>query len=204
MSNLMWVCELCHTLLNEFCLKYCKKQAEKKRMDAIRKLSVEVQFSQWTGKINKRESSEQWNIGNLAVTEKKGKEMTPPRTADRVWADLQAVRKHMRIDVLNCIDYLQQYVKYTKESVGPTVAFWEKGRIQVGEPILLVAPSLADFRAEAKKVTSRYRVNMERKKMTKKSVEKALNARKKDKAREDEFFNTIFKPLRQVFQIGGN
>ena len=59
-DNLIWVCETCHTLLDEFCRKHWSDPEQQERMRKIRSCSIDATFQFCEGKINKKKSTEQW------------------------------------------------------------------------------------------------------------------------------------------------
>ena len=92
-GNLIWVCEVCHTLLDEFCRGHWSDVAQAERMRELRSCSIEAEFRHAEGTINKRTSQEQWNYANIFEIGKEGKVAEPSRTADDVWHDLADLKK---------------------------------------------------------------------------------------------------------------
>lgn len=180
-NNLIWVCETCHTLLDEFCSEHWSDPKQAERMKQIRSYSIDNNFQFCEGKINKKGSKEKWVFGNIFEMGKEGKMIDPPRTPDDIWSDLRETRKYMKIDRILCCDYL---LKFSVHQDKPIMAFGYRDK----RPIIIAAPSLETLLKAVKELG-------EEDKTLGKAAEKEadLASARQHKQLEDEFFHDVFR-----------
>lgn len=190
-DNLIWVCEVCHTLLDEFCRKHWNDPDQAERMRQLRSYSIEAEFQQVEGTINKRKSQEQWNYSGIFEMGKEGKIAEPPRTADDIWHDLAELKKNMKVDGFLCIDYLTKFAVHLNH---PVCGFVPSG------PVLIAAPSLETLLEKARELQVREQADVkplspEESKAKYEQVKQAAREEyQKYKQMEDEFFHKVFRP----------
>jgi hypothetical protein len=191
-SNLIWVCEVCHTLLDEFCLAHWNDPEQVERMNELRSSSIEAEFQHVEGTINKRRSQEQWNYANIFEMGKEGKIDEQPRSADIIWRDLLDTKKHMKVDAFLCYDYLKKFSVHQNQTV---CAF-----THADGPLVIAAPSLRALVEKVEELQTQQQA--EEQPMTpeesRAQYEEGEQAASEDyqiyKQMEDEFFHRIFRP----------
>src|SRR5271166_5696476 len=88
-SNLIWICDCCHAVLDEFCKKHWNDPAQAARMELIRGKSVNAVFEDWV------KDGKDWKIGNGGIRLVcNGPAPKQQRTADDIWRDMLQLRKH--------------------------------------------------------------------------------------------------------------
>jgi hypothetical protein len=181
-DNLIWVCETCHTLLDEFCRKHWNDPDQQEKMREVRSFSIATTFQFCEGTINKKKSTEQWNFGNIFEMGKAGKTTEVPRTADDMWKDLYETKKYMKIDRYLCLRYLLELALYKGE---PVLA----SRHDDERPVVIAAPTLDVLLEKAKELQgeqTRYKQSG--------TVDEAREYKRREDELEDTFFHTVFRP----------
>lgn len=181
-SNLIWVCEVCHTFLDEFCTKHWNDPEQAQRIAEIRSCSVEATFSVCDGEITKKKGKEAWNFGNVFQFGREGKRQEIVRTAEDIWHDLAEIKKHMKIDMGLCLQYLRQLASHQNRPIylaplGPCG----------DEPVVIAAPSMAVLLEQAKKLQGEREHPQGTQEVAKAEAKKAHD-------QEDEFFHRVFRP----------
>jgi hypothetical protein len=190
-GNLIWVCEVCHTLLDEFCRKHWNDPAQAARMNELRACSIEAEFQHVEGTVNKKKSQERWNYADIFEMGKEGKVAEPPRTADDIWRDLAELKKYMKVDAFLCMDYLTRFALHQNQAVC--------GHAR-GGPVIIAAPSLEALMEKVRELQAQEQAAEqpmspeESKAKYEEGKQAAREAHQKYKQMEDDFFHKVFRP----------